>query len=501
MPATSGVTVNMNLGLLDMEAANGIGAKNAFLKINAQQIVAQTDKGDIFMEITGKKAVALDAQTLNQGDIHIRLTAADTLSAQLVAQGLIDVAGLGSLTLTPESRLESKGGSIEISSVGDLMLSGTTLIANEAVLKAGQAINALDSAQAPAVSISGDLRLEAVTGIGDFGYGRFLVNNLNTSASVSAYNEKSGDVVLAGVNGLRISEAGVVSAAVGDTWVALLGGSGTLVEQGQVVARSNQVIRLMGTTWMPRPSASQLATMASDALNAGNAIRSGVRLGATQGLDLFNGLMERSFTLDAQTQIGASNGVNLGSRPASVKVLHSAARSTSTLAMSLAGIGFASSPQSTAQLLDMAMAVVQQNPSAVARDMETLGNWVSRTAPTVSPAEAAPVAPAPAPSPAVPSTPPGAVEARPEPSAPAPTNDGGGTAPTNETPPPANAPNSGVQWLLPAEDVAAWTQGLSQPVDQGPSEPNPSGLMGAVAKLGQWLGWGGAGPAEPPDPG
>jgi hypothetical protein len=93
------------------------------------------------------------------------------------------------------------------------------------------------------------------------------------------------------------------------------------------------------------------------------------------------------------------------------------------------------------------------------------------------------------------------LEASPEPSAPAPTNDGGGTAPTNDAPPPASAPSSGVQWLLPADDLAAWTQGLSQPVNSGPSEPNPSGLMGAVAKLGQWLGLGSAGPAEPPDPG
>jgi hypothetical protein len=187
--------------------------------------------------------------------------------------------------------------------------------------------------------------------------------------------------------------------------------------------------------------------------------------------------------------------------PVASKAVPKTLSSFSPLAQPGFGMGVTNSPQSTAQLLDMAMAVVQQTPSAVARDMETLGNWVSRTAPTVSPAEAAPVAPAPAPSPAVPSAPPGAVEARPEPSAPAPTNDGGDIAPTNEAAPPASAPSSGVQWLLPADDVAAWTQGLSQPVDKGPSEPNPSGLMGTVAKLGQWLGWGGAGPAEPPDPG
>jgi hypothetical protein len=512
MPATSAVTVNMNLGSLDLNAATGIGAQNAFMKVNAQKIVAQTTTGDIFMQITGGQAVALDVKTITQGDVHVRLTAADTLSAQVLAQGQIEVLGQGSLTLTSGSRLESKANLIAITAQGDLMVSGTTLVSNVAKLKAGQAINALDSAQAPAVSISGDLRLEAVTGIGDFGYGRFLVNNLNTSASVSAYNEKSGDVVLAGVNGLTLSAAGVKSDAPGDAWVGLLSGTGRITELGQVVAQSNNVVRLTGSTWMARPSTGSITNPPTDTSTGSSAptqisvdtqkvsdvIRTGVRLGASEGLDTFNRMMEKSFTVDALSQTGSARVLTPG--PVASKAVPKTLSSFSPLAQPGFGMGVTNSPQSTAQLLDMAMAVVQQTPSAVARDMETLGNWVSRTAPTVSPAEAAPVAPAPVPSPAVPSAPPGAVEVRPEPSAPAPTNDGG-IAPTNEAAPPASAPSSGVQWLLPADDVAAWTQGLSQPVDKGPSEPNPSGLMGAVAKLGQWLGWGGAGPAEPPSPG
>jgi len=533
MPASSAVTVNMNLGSLDLNAATGIGAQNAFMKVNAQQIVAKTTTGDIFMQITGSQAVALDVKTITQGDVHLRLTAADTLSAQVLAQGKIDVAGSGSLTLTPGSRLESKANLIAVTAQGDLMASGTTLVSNVAKLKAGQAINALDSAQASPVSISGDLRLEAVTGLGDFGYGRFLINNLNPSASVSAYNEKSGDVVLAGVNGLTLSAAGVKSDAPGDAWVGLLTGTGSITELGQVVARSNNVVRLTGSTWMARPSAgstitpptdtttvpatgvvtspptttttgpttgttsgaSVLTKISVDAQKVGDAIRSGVRLGSSEGLDTFNRMMEKSFTLNALSESGSARVLSQGpvmSKPTQ-KTL-----SLSPTALPVLGLGVTSSPQSTAQLLDMAMTVVQQTPSAVAQDTETLGNWVSRTAPTVNPVEASP---APESSRDGQSTPSGAAEARPELSAPTPNNDGGLSVPNDPPPPSVPAPSSGVQWLLPADDVAVWTEGLSQPSDFNNSNPGASGLMGAVAKLGQWLGWGRAGSSEPSDQG
>jgi hypothetical protein len=362
------------------------------------------------------------------------------------------------------------------------------------------------------VSISGDLRLEAVSGIGDFGYGRFLINNLNSTASVSAYNEKSGDVVLAGANGLTLSAAGVKSDAPGDAWVGLLTGTGSITELGQVVARSNNVVRLTGSTWMARPSsgsttnpptdtttgptsgASVPTKISVDAQKVGDAIRSGVRLGSLEGLDTFNRMMEKSFTLNALPESGSARVFSQG--PVMSKAAQKTLSSFSPAALPVLGVGVTSSPQTTAQLLDMAMAVVQQTPSAVARDTETLGNWVSRTAPTVNPAEAAPAAES---SRDGQSSPPGAVEARPEPSAPKPNNDGGVSAPIDPPPPTVPAPSSGVQWLLPADDVAVWTDGLSQPGDFNSSNLSPSGLMGAVAKLGQWLGWGRAGPTEPSD--
>jgi hypothetical protein len=228
----------------------------------------------------------------------------------------------------------------------------------------------------------------------------------------------------------------------------------------------------------------------------GDAIRTGVRLGVSEGLDTFNRLMERSFSLNALSESGSARVLTQG--PVMSKAVQTTLSSYSPAAMPVFGLGVTSSPQSTAQLLDMAMTVVQQTPSAVAQDTETLGNWVSRTAPTVNPAEAAPAAESTRDGQ---SSPTGSAEARPEPSAPAPNNDGGVSVPNDPPPPSVPAPSSGVQWLLPADDVAVWTDGLSQPGDFNSSNLSPSGLMGAVAKLGQWLGWGRAGPSEPSDQG
>ncbi|MFZ9552464.1 MAG: hypothetical protein ACO27R_11270, partial [Hylemonella sp.] len=460
MPASSDVSVNMNLGLLDMKAAQGIGAENAFLKVNAQQINAQTDSGSIFMEITGSKPVALDATTLTQGDVNLRVTTLDTLSVQVLAQGKIDVAGLGSLTLTPGSRLESKAGSIRVTAVDDLVASGTTLISDVAQLEAGKAINAVNSASAPAVSISGDLQLKAVSGIGDFGYGRFLINNLNSAASVSALNTTSGDVVLAGVNGLNISEAGVISNASGDAWVGLLSGSGAIVEQGPVVANSKQVMRLTGVTWMPRPSVSQMATMAEDSQTLVDILRGGVQLGAAQGLEQFNRLMAQSFTSNTPAQSGEYR--ELGSATAMTKVLPVSKSLLSPSAARGLNLGMVSSPQSTTQLLEMAMAVVQQNPSSQASDTESLGSWASRTPPATGRVDAAPALVTPQP---VPSAPPSATDERTDPAEPTPPNNNERTVPAE----PAPTPNSGVQWLLPDEEVAAWAEAFTQPAVLNPA--------------------------------
>jgi hypothetical protein len=228
----------------------------------------------------------------------------------------------------------------------------------------------------------------------------------------------------------------------------------------------------------------------------GDAIRTGVRLGVSEGLDTFNRLMERSFSLNALSESGSARVLTQG--PVMSKAVQTTLSSYSPAAMPVFGLGVTSSPQSTAQLLDMAMAVVQQTPSAVARDTETLGNWVSRTAPAINPAEAST---APEASPDGQKTPPGALESRPEPSVPTPNNDGGLSAPIDPSPPTLPAPSSGVQWLLPADDVAVWTEGLSQPSDLNRPNLSPSGLMGAVAKLGQWLGWGSAEGQEPSDRG
>ena len=250
------------------------------------------------------------------------------------------------------------------------------------------------------------------------------------------------------------------------------------------------------TPTVPTAGVSVPTKISVDAQHVGDAIRSGVRLGSSEGLDTFNRMMEKSFTLNALSESGSARVLTQG--PMMSKATPKMLSGLSPSVVPVLGVGVTSSPQSTAQLLDMAMAVMLQIPSAVAQDTETLGNWVSRTASTVNPAEASP---APESSRDGQSTPPGAAEARPDPSAPTPNNDGGVSAPIDPPPSTVPAPSSGVQWLLPADDVAAWTEGLSQPSDFNSANISASGLMGAVAKLGQWLGWGRAGPSEPSDQG
>jgi hypothetical protein len=242
--------------------------------------------------------------------------------------------------------------------------------------------------------------------------------------------------------------------------VGLLSGSGAIVEQGPVVANSKQVMRLTGVTWMPRPSVSQMATMAEDSQTLVDILRGGVQLGAAQGLEQFNRLMAQSFTSNTPAQSGEYR--ELGSATAMTKVLPVSKSLLSPSAARWLNLGMVSSPQSTTQLLEMAMAVVQQNPSSQASDTESLGSWASRTPPATGRVDAAPALVTPQP---VPSATPSATDERTDPAEPTPPNNNERTVPAE----PAPTPNSGVQWLLPDEEVAAWAEAFTQPAVLNPA--------------------------------
>jgi hypothetical protein len=141
------------------------------------------------------------------------------------------------------------------------------------------------------------------------------------------------------------------------------------------------------------------------------------------------------------------------------------------------------------------MTVTQQGNHLALSDTESVSAWVNRTSPAVSAVESnaapasavsAPVTPATAPA-TVPSSPvsPAAPQAPQTPNTPS------DTAPAAPAESPATAPTSDVRWLLPSGDLQATWSPAGASADEG--KPAfwgglTSGLMGAVSKMGQWVG-------------
>jgi hypothetical protein len=153
MPSSTAVTVNMDLGLLDMQADTGIGAANAMLKVNANRIEARAASGDVFIEISGSKEVLVNAQTRALGTIGIgaaqdlRLAAASSLqtshlslSAQrdmylgsVQAQGNLSLASGRNMSLSGEFSgahiaLSSNTGTVTLAAGSALSTSGSTVL-------------------------------------------------------------------------------------------------------------------------------------------------------------------------------------------------------------------------------------------------------------------------------------------------------------------------------------------------------------------------------------
>ena len=153
MPSTTAVTVNMDLGLLDIKADTGVGAANAMLKVNANRIEARAASGDVFIEVSGSKEVLVNAQTRALGTIGIgaaqdlRLAAASSLqtsnlslSAQrdmhlssVQAQGNLSLASGRHMSLSGEFSgahiaLSSNSGTVTLAAGSGLSTSGSTVL-------------------------------------------------------------------------------------------------------------------------------------------------------------------------------------------------------------------------------------------------------------------------------------------------------------------------------------------------------------------------------------
>ena len=503
---------------LKLNAATGIGLDSGIiLTASSIDLSASTDLGSVAVPLS----LSTDKLVLNstQGNVFIRLVTAGPLSAQVMGNGKVSVVRTGALSLVSGSSFTSSTDSITLNATQDMLISGVSFSAAKALIESGGAIRAVALENAPATSISGELHLDAMTGIGGFGYGRVLVNALNPRVSVSAYNHQSGDVVIAGLNGLTISADGIKSDS--DGWVALLGGTGSISEQGQVVARSTNVVRVTGVNWMrhPEPTARDImeiiidkklnpnnytmrdaaAAQIKDEIRADQAIStllyassdspSGAvpppKVSAMAAKKVANNLVldtlrngAISFTsgspLERMNQSLAQSWtviVEQASTEASLttteKIVAANTYTTlgveSTSAFMHGGSMVINSPQTTSQLLEMAMTLTQQGRQSAMSDTENLTSWVNRTVPTDTPSQT--LIASRSNQPASPSTtqenasvPAGAVDIRTLVEGPASPRGTGTAIAETPTDAPISASISDVRWLLPASHLQSGSE-------------------------------------------
>jgi hypothetical protein len=442
---------------------------------------AVTDSG--VLSVGGQTSITAAGQSIILDQAHafggaVRLKAAE-----------LEISRSDSLRLPQGSLLQAQSGSILLRTASDLWTSGLTLSAVNVLLDAGQAIKAEDREDAQPLSFDGSLRLQAVTGIGGFGYERVLLDQRGSGASLSASNGASGDVVIAGQRGLSLSAQSVVSNSEG--WVVLLGGRGAIEEQGQLIVRPN-LVRATGITWMDR---SKIDT----SLLLSAALKSGALLAQPSSpIERMNQLLAQGWAQSSQPQEALDSAAQvLTTQPrASLNV------GTVTQAPA-ATLSVMAQPKSSSQLMDMAMTLTRQGNNPLPGDAESISGWVVRTAQPA--AEAGREAPAPrseSTPPAAPANAP-AVDTRPAPS----TDADKPAEPAKVTPDaPAATPNSDVRWLMPQDELLGLLSDNVQVSAQTQVQGGVlSSIKSAALQLSQWLGWSQAPAAQPPaadaDPG
>jgi hypothetical protein len=368
------------------------------------------------------------------------------------------------------------------------------LTARSSVLNAGLAIQALAQENAPPLTFTGDLHLEARAGIGGFGFERLLLDGQGAGASVSAHNASSGDVVIAGVRGLSVGVQGITSDA--DGWIALLSGQGTIQEQGAVVARSQNVVRVTGANWMARSDVKASALLA-------DILKSGV-LGSmvSSPLDRLNAMLAKNWSsagqMDNEASVITTAAQTLTATSGSGSI-ERALGDASWQFRSGMSVSVMDSPKTTGQLLQMAMAISQQGGLTSMMDTESLTQWAQRSDRNAQPD--APKSPGDAATPSGPTQAAPSVDAvglsdeakpdvRSEESKPqeqtAPILERPDALPTEVTP---QAPASDVLWLLPLDSLpSSVTQPLAQPAAAGLWGDVRASLKGAASALGLWLG-------------
>ncbi|MEN9329050.1 MAG: hypothetical protein RLZZ484_238, partial [Pseudomonadota bacterium] len=404
---------------INLSAVANLGLDGSPLSLNARSITAVSEQGAILVSLKG------------EGDFELHLT----------AKGDVEVERSGVLKLVSGSTLTSQQGEIAVISTDDLWVSGLTMLAEKALLRSENgAIKATHLLNAAPLAIQGELTLNAAKGIGGFDYERVLIDALSDQASVNAYNSSSGDVVIGGMDGLTVDRNGIRSDANG--WVALLSGTGTIVEQGVVSASSKNVARITGANWMSRADANA-SILLNDFIDSGTLamISSAATASSPSPLAQMNQRLADGWN-KGEAVTGTQDALS-----SKVTVVSAKARAitqlTAPVSMTTSTVSVMSSPQTTAKLLEMAMTVTQQGHQLSINDTESLSSWANRTSPTVisvepnaMPAASVPVLPN-AVQPSVPTLPQ---------EAPTKPNDNGTSVPAETSP---ASPTSEVRWLLP----------------------------------------------------
>ena len=487
----------VNVSSLNVTAAGSVTDSGVLTVSGASRFTAAgqavtLDSANDFGGVVSVDAAQLSLKDVS--DLEVRLLSSLPVLMQLTAVSDVSLSSPGDLELLAGSKLQSENGSVAILASGNLQVSGVNLITRSAVLNAGLAIQALAQENAPSLAFTGDLHLEATAGIGGFGFERLLLDGQGAGASVSAHNATSGDVVIAGVRGLSVGARGITSDA--DGWIALLSGQGSIQEQGSVVARSQNVVRVTGANWMARSDVKATALLTE-------ILKSGV-LGsmASSPLERLNAMLAKNW----------SSADQMDNEPSVMRTAAQTLTATSGLGSiervlddaswqfrSGMRVSVVDSPKTTGQLLQMAMAISQQGGLASMMDTESLNQWVQRSDRHAQPE--APKSPGDAATPSVP-TPAGpsvGTVGRSDESKPVVRSEESKpqeqTSPILERPDalpmevPPQTPASDVRWLLPLDSLPSSLSELAaQPAATGLWGGMRSSIKGAASALGLWLG-------------
>jgi hypothetical protein len=405
----------------------------------------------------------------SRGEISLGLSSIDPVDAQISAVDAVRLTHEGNLRFVSGSVLRSSTGEVNLEAAGDLWTSGLTLSAKSARIEAGQAIRAEAIEASKPLVIEGHVHFKAQSGIGGFGFERVLIEQQGDASGISASNGASGDVVIAGVRGLSLTPDSVQSES--DGWVALLGGRGALVEQGDLIVRPN-VVRATGINWMARESIDTTLMLTA-------ALKSGViqKQQEVSPLENINRLLAQEFSQPEKVAGDAlDNEAQVISTQARSSLSAVASRQVNPQTVSVMA-----APGNTSKLLEMAMAFTQKASNPAMGDAESLGNWVVRTSPAESVRDSSiesRTAPPPSqpPNQQIPQQPAEVRgNAQPDPSqgqaAPVPAGQAPGGTPANVAPDqtmqpaPGNttesssAPTSNLRWFVPEESLQAWLTG------------------------------------------